>query len=100
MTLHRVILSADSGHWEDGGFLGSERLNALHLFRVQEPLCCAMLDTDQSQATERVSELLERPSSCPGKCQSTLSFSEPQVAYDPEMTVAVAERATSPMPRV
>ncbi|XP_031229193.1 spermatogenesis- and oogenesis-specific basic helix-loop-helix-containing protein 1 isoform X1 [Mastomys coucha] len=33
--------------------------------RVQEPLCCAMLDTDQNQATERVSELLERPSSCP-----------------------------------
>lgn len=81
-TLHRVIVSADSGHWEEGGLLGSfalwgsELLNALHLlsFRVQDPPCCGMLDIDQSQATERASELLERPSSCPGK--STLSFSE------------------------
>ncbi|XP_052037020.1 spermatogenesis- and oogenesis-specific basic helix-loop-helix-containing protein 1 isoform X2 [Apodemus sylvaticus] len=45
--------------------------------RVQDPPCCGMLDTDQSQATDRVVELLERPSSCPGKCQRTLSFSEP-----------------------
>ncbi|XP_052037019.1 spermatogenesis- and oogenesis-specific basic helix-loop-helix-containing protein 1 isoform X1 [Apodemus sylvaticus] len=46
--------------------------------RVQDPPCCGMLDTDQSQATDRVVELLERPSSCPGKCQRTLSFSEPE----------------------
>nr|XP_038961283.1 spermatogenesis- and oogenesis-specific basic helix-loop-helix-containing protein 1 isoform X3 [Rattus norvegicus] len=37
--------------------------------RVQDPPCCGMLDTDQSQATERASELLERPSSCPGTPQ-------------------------------
>ncbi|XP_028628608.1 spermatogenesis- and oogenesis-specific basic helix-loop-helix-containing protein 1 [Grammomys surdaster] len=46
--------------------------------RVQDPPCCGILDTDQSQATERVSELLERTSSCPGKRQSTLSFSQPE----------------------
>ncbi|GAB1286091.1 Spermatogenesis- and oogenesis-specific basic helix-loop-helix-containing protein 1 [Apodemus speciosus] len=46
--------------------------------RVQDPPCCGMLDTDRSQATDRVSELLERPASCPGARQSTLSFSEPE----------------------
>lgn len=78
-------MSADLGHWEDrGGLLGSspalwgsELLNVLYFFRVQDPPCFGMLDTDQSQATERESELLERPSSCPGHRQSALSFSEP-----------------------
>ncbi|XP_021050662.1 spermatogenesis- and oogenesis-specific basic helix-loop-helix-containing protein 1 [Mus pahari] len=46
--------------------------------RVQDPPGCGMLDTDQSQAAERVSELLERPSSCPGTRQSALSFGEPE----------------------
>lgn len=82
-TLQRVILSEDSGHWEEGGLLrssalwGSELFDVLHFFRVQDPPRCGVLDTDQSQATERGSELLERPSSCPGECQSTLSFSQP-----------------------
>lgn len=98
-TLHRVILSADSGPWEDGeGVLASSALwssescNILYLSRVQDSPCCVMLDTDQSQAPDRVSELLERPSSRPGERAPGHIVIVSQVTYDPEMTPAVAGR--------
>lgn len=56
-----------------------------YFFRVQDPPCCAMLGIDQSQAMERVSELQERPSSCPGE-QHSVS----QVTCDPEVLLPFA----------
>ncbi|XP_008840214.1 spermatogenesis- and oogenesis-specific basic helix-loop-helix-containing protein 1 [Nannospalax galili] len=41
--------------------------------QVQEPLCCGPQGVDKSQTLVRVSELLERPPSCPGNPKIMLS---------------------------
>lgn len=81
-TLHGDLVSrlgtlGRRGSLGSSALWGSEPLDVFHSFRVQDPPCCGLLDTDQSQASEGVPELLGRPSSCPGKCQSTLSVSQP-----------------------